>query len=164
MGYGAGDFFAIDSYWISLSLDFGALGVVLYVGLFTVVIFAAVKTLLQHPEMARGETSLLIPLVSFLAAFLMIRGVYAEEFIHPLVFALLAMTVCLTSRAKLSVSASKSALVAAPTAAPTPRARGGLSRPPEQTRKPMSFAMIVVVMLACAVAYYLACAAWRLVH
>ncbi len=61
MGYGAGDFIAIDSYWISLSLDYGALGVVLYVGVFTVIIFAAIKTLLQHPEVGRGETGLLIP-------------------------------------------------------------------------------------------------------
>ncbi len=117
MGYGVGDFIAIDSYWISLSLDYGALGVVLYVGVFTVIIFAAIKTLLQHPEVAHGETSLLIPLISFMAAFLMIRGVYAEEGIHPLVFALLGMTVCLVSRARHSVAASKPVSVAHSTVA-----------------------------------------------
>ena len=55
MGYGAGDFFAIDSYWIVLSLDYGALGMVLYVGLFAVVIYAAVKTLFPHGRSPGAE-------------------------------------------------------------------------------------------------------------
>ncbi len=164
MGYGAGDFFAIDSYWIVLSLDYGALGMVLYVGLFAVVIFAAVKTLLQHPETGRGETGLLIPLISLIAAFLMIRGVYGEENIHPLVFALVGMAVALISRAKHDVSAAKPALVAA---APVVSGLGrklGAKPPTGKANKPMNFGMVVVVMLACAIVYYLACFVWRLAH
>jgi hypothetical protein len=163
MGYGASDFMAIDSYWITLTLDYGALGMVLFVGLFAIVIYAAVKALLEHPEVASGETSLLIPLVSLLTAFLVIRGVYAEENIQPLVFALLGMTVCLVWRAKHNISSAKPASTAA---APLPvrSDRHGVTPPSEQTKKPMSFAMVVVIVLACAVAYYVACVAWRLTH
>jgi hypothetical protein len=164
MGYGAGDFIAIDSYWISLSLDYGALGVVLYVGLFAVIIYAAIKTLLQHPEASRGETGLLTPLISLMAAFLMIRGVYAEEGIHPLVFALLGMAVCLISRARHNASAAKPALVAAAPVVSGVRRKLGVKPPSEETRKAVSFLMVVVIMLACAVAYYLACVVWRLAH
>lgn len=164
MGYGAGDFVAIDSYWIVLSLDYGALGVVLYVGLFAVVIYEAVKALLQHPEVGRGETGILIPLVSLMAAFLMIRGVYGEDGIHPLVFALLGMAMALISRAKRSVSAAKPALVAARPVASAAGRKLGLKPPSEEARKPMGFAMIVVVMLGCAAVYYVACLLWRLAH
>jgi hypothetical protein len=161
MGYGADDFFAIDSYWIRLSLDYGALGMVLFVGIFAVVIYAAVKTLLKHPEVARGETNLLLPLISFLGAFLVIRGVYAEENIQPLVFAVLGMTACLVSRAKQSIAAAAPAPVA-PALPASGRGRGG--PPVEEAKKPMGFGSVVLIMLGCAVAYYVACVVWRLVH
>jgi hypothetical protein len=165
MGYAPGDFIAIDNYWIVLSLDYGALGVVLYVGLFAVVIYAAVKTLLEHPEVGRGETGLLIPLVSLMTAFLVIRNVYGEVGIHPLVFALLGMTVALISRAKHNISAAKPAPVAAvPVAFGVRRRKLDVKPLPEEARKPMGFIMVGVVMLACAVAYYLACVLWRLAH
>jgi hypothetical protein len=161
MGYGEGDFIAIDSYWISLSLDYGALGLVLYVGLFAVVIYAAVKLLLQHPEVARGETSLLIPLVSFLAAFLAIRGVFAQPDIHPLVFMVLGMTMCLVSRAKSALAASTPAPAPAPSG-PGARAARGPRR--EQAKKPMRLDTVFLIVLGCAVVFYFGCVLWRLTH
>ena len=164
MGYGVGDFIAVDSYWITLSLDFGALGVVLYVGLFAVVIYAALKTMIQHPEVARGEVGLLIPLVAFMAAFLMIRGVFAEPDIHPLVFALLGMSVCLITRAKNSVAASKAAQVAPAGIQPRLSRRAAVGPSSESADKPMPFGMVVLVMVGCAIAYYVGCVVWRLIH
>jgi hypothetical protein len=163
MGYGSGDFIAIDSYWIAVSLDYGAIGMVLYVGLFAVTIYAALTTLLRHPEVARGETALMIPLVSLLVAFLVIRGVYAEEGIHPLVFSLLAMALCLISRAKHSISAATTAPAAAPVA-PLLKRMAGARTPSEEVKKPASFAVVTAIVLACAVAYYVACLVWSLVH
>jgi hypothetical protein len=129
-----------------------------------VIIYAALKTLLEHPEVARGETALMIPLVSLLLAFLVIRGVYAEEGIHPLVFTLLAMALCLISRAKHSISAAKPAPVAARPVAPLLKRTVGRKVPSEEVKKSASFAVVLAVVLACAVAYYLACLAWALVH
>ncbi len=94
----------------------------------------------------------------------MIRGVYGEENIHPLVFALVGMAVALISRAKQEASATKPALVAAPPLASGLGRKLGVKPPSEKTNKPMGFGMVVVVMLACAVVYYLACFAWRLAH
>jgi hypothetical protein len=172
MGYAADDFIAIDSYWIVLSLDYGALGVVLYAGVFAVVIYGAVKVLLQHPEVGRGETGLLVPLIALIAAFLMIRGVYGEETIHPLVFAFVGMAAALISRAKHEVFAAKPAMASpakpasiwARPAAPSIRRKPGGKPPAQETKKPMGFLMVLVIMLGCAVAYYLACFVWKLAH
>jgi hypothetical protein len=164
MGYGQGDFVAIDSYWIVLSLDYGAVGMVLFVGLFAVVIYAGVKTLLDHPQVARGEISLLLPLISFLAAFLVIRSVYAEEGLFPLVYAVLGMTVCLVSRAKHSISAAMPATGAAAPIAFGPGRRRRVAAAATEEKKPMSFATVVAVVLACAAVYYVACLVWRLAH
>ncbi len=164
MGYGTGDFTAIDSYWITLSLDYGAVGMVLFVGLFTVVIYAAVKTLLDHPQVARGETRLLLPLISFLAAFLVIRGVYAEEMLFPLVYAMLAMAVCLVSRAKHKVAADKPVKVAAAPVAQVTSRKHRVEPLRVEEKKPMSFATVVVVVLVCAAGYYVACLLWLLTH
>jgi O-antigen ligase len=164
MGYAAGDFVAIDSYWISLSLDYGALGVVLYVGVFAVIIYAAIKVLLRHPEMARGEVALLTPLIAFIAAFLMIRGVYAEDGIHPLVFALLGMAVCLISRAKQIIAATSPARVARAPVVPAFKRTAGAREASQEGEKPLSFASIVAIMLACAAGYYVACLVWSVLH
>jgi hypothetical protein len=164
MGYGSGDFIAIDSYWITLSLDYGALGVVLYVGVFAVVIYAALKTLLENPEAARGETGLLLPLVSFLAAFLIIRGVFSQPDIHPLVFTLLGMTACLVSRAHSNAAASRPAPAVAASVAAGRGRRAALKPPSDEARKPMAFGIVVAIVVGCAGLYYLACVAWVLTH
>jgi len=164
MGYGSGDFIAIDSYWISLSLEYGALGVVLYVGVFAVVIYAALKTLLENPEAARGETGLLLPLVSFLAAFLIIRGVFSQPDIHPLVFTLLGMTACLVSRAHSNAAASRPAPAVAASVAAGRGRRAALKPPSDEARKPMAFGIVVAIVVGCAGLYYLACVAWVLTH
>jgi hypothetical protein len=164
MGYGVGDFVAVDSYWINLSLDYGALGMVLYVGLFAVVIYAAVKTLLQHPEVARGEVSLLIPLVSFLVAFLLVRCVFSEWNIHPMVFALLGMSVCLISRAKSRLAQSET-VSTVPAQVPLRPGRRAISSPSsEDMNKPMGLGMVVAIVMGSAVAYYLGCVVWHLTH
>ena len=163
MGYGSGDFIAIDSSWITLSLDYGALGVVLYIGLFAVVIFAALRTLLRRPEAARGETGLLIPIVSFMAAFLVIRGVFSQQEIHPLVFTLLGMAVCLISRVEGSAAASQPAPAVAAPVAPGRRRRIAV-KPSSDGKKPMGFGAVLAIILGCAGLYYLGCVAWVLTH
>lgn len=98
MGYGAGDFIAIDCYYISVALDYGVIGLVLYVAMFAVVIIAALKTMLRFNGSEERELRMLIPLSACLSAFVVIRGVFGQPDIHPLIFALLGMTVALAAR------------------------------------------------------------------
>lgn len=100
MGYGAGDFIAIDSYYISLALDYGVLGIALYVAMFATVIAASVHALLRFSRTPERELLMLIPLAACLTAFLMIRGVFAQPDIHPMIFTLLGMAVALVARAR----------------------------------------------------------------
>lgn len=101
MGYGAGDFVAIDSYYINLALDYGILGVALYVAVFAMTIGAAVTTMLRAAPSTDREASLLMPLATCLCAFLVIRGVFGQDEIHPIIFMIVGMVIALVARAKL---------------------------------------------------------------
>jgi hypothetical protein len=100
MGYGAGEFIAIDSYYICVALDYGVLGLIFYVGMFVIMISAAVRTMLRFGREQDRELMMLIPLTACLSAFVMIRGVFAQPDIHPMIFAILGMTVALVARAR----------------------------------------------------------------
>jgi hypothetical protein len=100
MGYGAGDFIAIDSYYISLALDYGIIGLALYVAIFAMVIGAAVTTMLRSAPTGDRESGLLVPLATCLCAFLVIRGVFAQPDIHPMIFMMVGMVIALVARAK----------------------------------------------------------------
>jgi hypothetical protein len=104
MGYGAGEFIAIDSYYISVALDYGVLGVALYVAIFAIVIGSAVTTILRAPPTDDREAGLLIPLTTCLSAFLVIRGVFEQPDIHPMIFMMMGMVIALIARAKANAA------------------------------------------------------------
>lgn len=121
MGYGAGDFIAIDSYYISVALDFGILGLAFYVAIFAMVIGAAVTTILRRPQFPDREIGLLIPLATCLSAFLVIRGVFQQPDIHPMIFMMVGMVFALVARAKALEAAATPAV---PKAAPAAKVAG----------------------------------------
>jgi hypothetical protein len=100
MGYKAGDFIAIDSYYINLALDYGVLGVALYVAIFAMIIGAAVTTMLRGRPTEDREAGLLLPLATCLSAFLVIRGVFGQADIHPIIFMMSGMVIALVARAQ----------------------------------------------------------------
>ena len=100
MGYGAGQFIAIDSYYISVALDYGVIGLISYVLIFALTIGAAVMVMLRAPPTDDREMSLLMPLATCLCAFLVIRGVFGQPDIHPMIFMILGMIFALVARSK----------------------------------------------------------------
>jgi O-antigen ligase len=100
MGYGAGDFIAVDSYYISVALDFGIIGLALYVAIFAMSIGAAVSVMLRAAPTDDREMGLLMPLATCLCAFLVIRGVFGQPDIHPMIFMIVGMVIALVARAK----------------------------------------------------------------
>jgi hypothetical protein len=114
MGYGAGDFVAIDSYYIVLALDYGVLGLALYVGIFAMVIGASVMVMLRANPSRDREIGLLMPLATCLSAFLVIRGVFGQPDIHPMIFMMLGMVVALVARARAEEAVAPAAEPARP--------------------------------------------------
>jgi hypothetical protein len=112
MGYGAGAFIAIDSYWIALALDYGIIGLALYVAMFALVIGAAVTMILRGTPSDDREIGLLVPLATCLSAFLVIRGVFAQAEIHPFIFMVLGMLIALIGRAQAAEAAHAPAVPA----------------------------------------------------
>jgi hypothetical protein len=100
LGYAPGDFIAVDSYYISLALDYGIFGLALYVAIFAIVIGSAVTVMLRAAPTQDREEGLLVPLATCLCAFLVIRGVFQQPDIHPMIFMLMGMVLALVARAK----------------------------------------------------------------
>jgi hypothetical protein len=100
MGYSAGQFVAIDSYYLSLALDYGFIGLILFVAMFTMVIGAAVTTVLRNVQSSDREAGLLLPLATCLSAFLVIRGVFQQPDILPMIYMMVGMVIALVARAR----------------------------------------------------------------
>lgn len=156
MGYGSGDFIAIDSYYITLGLDYGVVGLFLYAAMFAVVIAAIVRILIRAEDTKDPELVMLIPIAAFLAAFLVVRSVFSQPDIHPMIFMVLGMAVCLLVRAQNKISV---------TGAINLREDGSLSSGGIHERiKKMSITTLVLITLAGGAATYLTCLAWSLTH
>jgi hypothetical protein len=150
MGYGAGDFVAIDSYFINIALDYGVVGLFLYSAMFALVIATIVRTLLQTPDNRDPEVALLIPLAACLTAFVMIRGVFGQADIHPMIFTLVGMAVCLVTRAQAQLPGGAGRIFG-----------GGAAHGPA---KKMNFATLGVIVLFGSAATYAGCFLWWLKH
>jgi hypothetical protein len=87
---------SLDSYYITILLDYGLIGFIAFYGMF---IFAIVKAIKLGLETKDEETELLIPLGIMLTVFVIIKGVLSQEDNHTLVFIALGATIALYHRA-----------------------------------------------------------------
>lgn len=86
---------SLDSYFITILLDFGVIGAVAFFGMFLIASFKAAKAGLATND---EEAELLIPLGIMLMVFLIIKGVLSQEDNHTLMFIALGATVALYHR------------------------------------------------------------------
>ena len=99
LGYAKDEFITVDNYWLTISLDYGVLGIIMYVSLFVLAIIAGTRCLLQDPRaIDTREKTMVIPLICCMAVFLVIKGVLSQEDNHALVFSLLGLLVGLIFR------------------------------------------------------------------
>jgi len=88
----------IDSYYLSVLLELGILGFVVYYALFLRAAWTAAKvTIFTHQE---REVQLLLPISVALVNFVVVKAVLSQEANHPLMFIMLGAVVALTFRAK----------------------------------------------------------------
>jgi hypothetical protein len=88
----------LDSYYITILMDFGVIGFVLFFGLFIRAAWMGGKVVVTLRP--RGELTMLLPLVVSLMIFVVIKSVFSQAANHPLVFMMLGAVVALTYRAQ----------------------------------------------------------------
>lgn len=88
---------SVDSYYLLLVMDLGFIGLISFLTMFIYLGWKSVLTTI-HSYDEDSEVSLLLPATLSLAAFLIIKMVYAEEDSHPIVFVICAMMVGLLYR------------------------------------------------------------------
>lgn len=100
MGYGAGQFVAIDNYYLAIALDYGVIGLATFVGVFLLTITWSVRAALATVDTKDRELTLLVPLAVSMSAFLVIKIVFSQMDLHPMLFMMLGMSAALVQRAR----------------------------------------------------------------
>jgi len=93
--YGAGGKLTIDSYYLTIGLEYGLIGFILYFGMFLAAIYFGGRALLKSTP---GEDRLIIPVIIAVANFSIIKSIFSQESNHPLIFCMLGMIVALVHR------------------------------------------------------------------
>ena len=96
LGYtNAGGTLTIDSYYLSIALEYGILGFFVYYGLIMTGVWQAVKHALRS---SMEEAELLVPLAVALTVFIIVKGVLSQDDSHSVIFMMLGMVAALTAR------------------------------------------------------------------
>jgi hypothetical protein len=93
--------FTIDSYYLSLAVDLGVLGVSIFIAMLFVAIGNAGRYALSGPGQDK-ELSLLAPACVSLTAFALVKTVFSQTDLHPFVFIVLGLVTALVWRIKTS--------------------------------------------------------------
>ena len=92
-----GSFITLDSYFITLAIEYGIQGFLLYITFLGASIYNAGKNALDSTGMDR-EYTFLVPIGIAMLNFLVIKSVFSEEANHPIVFMYIGMIVALAAR------------------------------------------------------------------
>lgn len=107
----------LDSYYITILVDFGFLGFLLFFGMFLYAAWVGSGTLVKRG--VRGELGLLLPFTVALLQFVVIKSVLSQDSNHPLVFMILGAIMAFVYRAQQASGSAK----ASPQPAPTGKVR-----------------------------------------
>jgi hypothetical protein len=105
--------YTVDCYYLSLLVDYGILGCLLWIATFMAMLFYASKAmwLLTDQKAETKELSLLTPLAVSIGTFLITKLVISVDDIHPLIYVLMGMIVALCWRADAVLAADKTVKV-----------------------------------------------------
>ena len=97
-----GGFLTIDTYYLMVLLEYGFVGVIIYYGMMVFGIYYSAKYSILAPRKTR-EYEMLIPILSALVNFIVIKSVFSQPDNHPLIFMMLGMVAALTYRIRQDV-------------------------------------------------------------
>jgi len=93
LGYvNSGGVATVDSYVISVLLDYGVIGFVAFYGMFIVAVVQSGKLAIENPD---DRASMLMPIAATFFSFMVIKTVLSQEQNHSFIFMLLGMFVAL---------------------------------------------------------------------
>ena len=96
LGFGAdGGMTTVDTYYLTVLIEYGVLGFIAYYGMFAIAIYEAGRRSLSVT--ANKDRSFLLPLTVSLATFIIIKSVFSQQDTHPLMFMMLGAVVALIS-------------------------------------------------------------------
>ena len=84
----ASDFVTIDSYFLSILVEYGILGFIAYYGIFTIAIYEGSRRYLRDTT-ADEDQSFLLPITASFIAFIVAKFVFSQQDNHPVVFMML---------------------------------------------------------------------------
>lgn len=87
----------IDSYYLVIGLEYGIIGFLAYYGL---MLTGTIKAATAAVKTNDSELGLLLPLSVSMTAFVVVKGVLAQDDIHAMIFMMLGMIMALLHRAK----------------------------------------------------------------
>ena len=88
----------IDSYWLSVLLEIGLLGFIVFYGLMLRAAYVAARTVVTMGN--RGELGLLLPMAVALLNFVIVKMVFSQDANHPLAFMIVGAVVGLNYQAR----------------------------------------------------------------
>lgn len=90
-------FLTLDTYWLSIALEYGVIGFIIYYGMFVLAIWDAGRTALRAPRSDR-EAGFLVPAAISLCIFIVGKSTFSQQDNHPVVFMILGMVAALKFR------------------------------------------------------------------
>ena len=90
------DFVTIDSYFLSVLLEYGILGFIVYYGIFAIAIYEGSRRYLTDTSGSEDQ-SFLLPIVASFVAFIAAKSVFSQQDNHPIVFMMLGALVGLVA-------------------------------------------------------------------
>jgi O-Antigen ligase len=97
----------IDTYYLSILLEYGIAGFIIYYGMFAIAIYEAGRRSLFAPSDTEHRTFIL-PITISLIAFVIIKSVFSQQDNHPVVFMMLGALMALVVPYQKTSSAPKS--------------------------------------------------------
>jgi hypothetical protein len=99
-------FLTIDSYYLSILMEYGFVGFILFYGIFVLGIWRSGEVLIAHRGDDR-EIELLKPIGISVVTFLIVKSVFSEQYNHPIMCLLLGIVVALAYRVSLENNARR---------------------------------------------------------
>jgi O-Antigen ligase len=96
----------IDSYYLTLLMDLGVLGFVIYFAMFLRGVWISARAVIQ--SRVEGELGLLLPMCVALMNFVVVKSVFSQDANHPIVFMMLGAVVAMAHRAAVAAKAEGS--------------------------------------------------------
>jgi hypothetical protein len=97
LGFGTDrGFTSIDTYYLSIALEYGIIGFIVYYGMFAIALFEGGRRSLLAPSQ-NEDRSFLLPITVSLLVFVVVKSVFSQQDNHPVVFMMLGALVALVA-------------------------------------------------------------------